>query len=177
MSELLHYTVNQGLALLAVVLVLIGAGEYGYRAGRREADRGDEALRSQIGAIQASMLGLLALLLGFTFSMAASRFDLRCKLVSDEANAAGTAHLRAGLVPAARLPARDALRRYLTARIAGDRAGWAAAQAELWALAEAAAKDERSVPAGLFAQALNEMIDAQGRRDSADRNTVPEIIF
>ena len=40
------------------------------------------------------MLGLLALLLGFTFSMAVDRFDARRAVVLEEANAIGTAYLR-----------------------------------------------------------------------------------
>ena len=36
------------------------------------------------------MLGLLGLLLGFSFAMAVGRYDLRRPLVVDEANAIGT---------------------------------------------------------------------------------------
>lgn len=177
MNDILHYSFNQIHILVVIVLLLIGAGEVGFWAGRRSDDKNNEALRAQIGSIQASMLGLLALLLGFTFSMAAGRFDLRRNLVSEEANAAGTTYLRAGLIPAHRDAARAQLRRYVSARIDANPAEWAAAQQQLWALAEESAKDTRSIPAGLYAQALNNLIDAQGRRDNADFNIVPEIIF
>jgi len=59
----------------------------------------DEGLHSRVSALQAALLGLLALLLGFTFSMALTRFDTRKELVLEEANAIGTTYLRARLLP------------------------------------------------------------------------------
>ncbi|MET0984926.1 MAG: hypothetical protein ABW034_05905 [Steroidobacteraceae bacterium] len=73
--------------------------EIGYRLGRRHRASGvDEARKSHVGALEAALLGLLALLLGFTFSMAVSRFDTRKSLVLEEANAIGVAHLRTRLI-------------------------------------------------------------------------------
>jgi hypothetical protein len=64
------------------------------------------------------MLGLLAFLLAFTFGMAASRFELRRELVLDEANAIGTAYLRAALVPEPhRTEIRTFLRDYVDSRL------------------------------------------------------------
>src|SRR5689334_19714245 len=73
--------------------------EAGYRAGKwRHAQHSDE--RDQpVGAMVASILGLVALVLGFTFSLAASRFDARRMAVLEEANAIGTCHLRSRLLP------------------------------------------------------------------------------
>lgn len=65
------------------------------------------------------MLGLLALLLGFTFAMAMSRFEVRKQLVLDEANAIGTTFLRAQLLPPpARQEISDLLRQYVEVRLA-----------------------------------------------------------
>lgn len=55
--------------------------------------------KGQIGGIQGAVLGLLGLLLGFTFAMAVGRYDTRRGLVLKEANAIGTTYLRASLLP------------------------------------------------------------------------------
>jgi len=71
--------------------------EIGFRLGRRES-RQDVARESVAGLVAAS-LGLLAFMLAFTFGSVAARFDHRRQLVLDEANAIGTAYLRADLLP------------------------------------------------------------------------------
>src|SRR6187397_3131870 len=90
---------NQWLFGLLVGVVLLGLTEAGYRIGLRLYATRDEARRTQIGGVQAAVLGLLGLLLGFTFSMAVNRYELRRDMVLKEANAAGTAWLRASLLP------------------------------------------------------------------------------
>jgi hypothetical protein len=78
----------------------------------------DEGSRDEFGVIQAATLTLLALIIGFTFSMATTRYDQRKNYEEDEANAIGTAYVRAELLPApvsARL--RPLLRAYLEQRI------------------------------------------------------------
>lgn len=93
------YTWNS-LALTGVLLALaLVSGEIGYRIGRRGGRRVDRGTKSQTNAIQAAMLGLLALLLGFTFTMSLQRFDSRSQALVDETNAIGTTYLRAELLP------------------------------------------------------------------------------
>lgn len=137
------------------------------------------------------MLGLLALLLGFTFFMAVSRFETRQSLVIDEANAIGTTHLRVKFLPAEQTDAAEGLlREYVAARLSFYTAGIDSArlekanmdatriQGQLWALAvEAAAQDPRSVPAGLLAESLNTLIDIQEKRQAALDNHVPETVL
>src|SRR5438552_2260367 len=86
-------------ACFAAGLVL--ATEVGFRIGRWRSTGLDEPAKGQVGAIQAAELALLGLFLAFTFSMAGSRYDARKQLVIDEANAIGTAYLRASLLPSA----------------------------------------------------------------------------
>src|ERR1700751_4431743 len=75
--------------------------------------------RHDFNIVQAATLTLLALIIGFSFSMAVSRYDLRKSLEEAEANAIGTEYLRADLLPAEnRVPVRDLLRKYLDLRIA-----------------------------------------------------------
>ena len=70
------------------------------------------------GALEAAVYGLLGLLIAFTFSGAASRFDARRPHVVEEANALGTAYLRIDLLSPSPQPAlRESFRRYLDARL------------------------------------------------------------
>lgn len=112
-------------AALLVLALLVGVGvafELGFRLGRTRSERYRDHESPQVGAIQGATLGLLALLLGFSFAGAADRFLMRQDLVVREANAIGTAWLRAELLAP---PHRDALRASL--------AGYAALQLELGA--------------------------------------------
>src|ERR1041385_857187 len=111
-------------------LFLLGAGwlwlvmEGGYRVGKwRHAHMPDE--RDQpVGAMVASILGLVALVLGFTFSLAASRFDARRMAVLEESNAIGTTYLRARLLPEPeRTEIARLLREYVEVRIRGTTSG------------------------------------------------------
>ena len=122
-QELLY---NLGLGLIfggSMVFFLLG-DEVGFRLGRWKRPKVDEDARSQIITIQGAMLGLLALLLGFTFSMAMSRFEVRKQQVLDESNAIGTTYLRAQLMPEPpRKEVSDLLRRYVEVRLQFYQAG------------------------------------------------------
>jgi hypothetical protein len=85
--------------LIATIVIVTLSVEVGFRWGRR--GRRPSALDGEApaGAIASATLGLLALILAFTFGMAVSRFDARKQLVLDEANAIGTTYLRADLLP------------------------------------------------------------------------------
>lgn len=179
-GELLYSRSEMFIAVLLFAF-LMGASATGYRLGRRGRASIDEATKSQAGSIQGAILGLLGLLLGFTFAMAVSRFDTRKQLVIDEANAIGTAALRARLLPSAqREEARTLFRRYVDARLAEGPPREEADRLEeqLWSLAIAVAEtDTRSVTAGLFIESLNEAIDSKSRRDAALTNHVPESVL
>jgi hypothetical protein len=81
----------------ALIVLLTICAEVGYRLGSSQAKRtgGSEAYLTH----EVSALGVLALLLGFTFSMTAHRFEVRRDLILEEANAIGTAALRGQLLP------------------------------------------------------------------------------
>jgi hypothetical protein len=173
--------------VLSLSLMLIAA-EVGFRIGRHIRSRVDERAAAQQHTLEASPLGLLSLLLGFSFAMAGSRFDLRKGLVIDEANAIGTASLRARVVPAPESEAiRQLLKGYVDERLALYRAGRATRQQErvsderlerAWSLAgEVARRDPRSVAAGLLLQSLNEVIDLNSKRIAATLNHVPLVVL
>ena len=93
--------------------------ELGHRLGVRRRRIDAEGAAAGTGVVEGAVFALLGLLIAFTFSGAASRFDERRKLVVEEANAIGTAYLRLDLLPsAAQLDLRASFRRYLDARLA-----------------------------------------------------------
>src|SRR5689334_11357642 len=103
------------LGLFAGMLVLL---EVGRRIGLRRMQRDPESARAGVGAADGAIFALLGLLIAFTFSGAASRFDQRRSLIIEEANAIGTAYLRVDLAAPDLQPAlRDSFRRYLAARL------------------------------------------------------------
>src|SRR4051794_3906906 len=85
-----------GFLFLAILLVVLLSVEAGYRVGKY---RSTPEKESPVGEMVAAALGLLAFILAFTFSLAATRFDDRRKVLLDEANAIGTTYLRAAMLP------------------------------------------------------------------------------
>ena len=102
--------------LFVGMLVLL---EVGRRIGVRRLARDPEGATVGLGTVEGAVFGLLGLLVAFTFSGAAARFDTRRQLIIEEANAVGTAYLRLELLPTAAQPSlRAAFRQYLAARLA-----------------------------------------------------------
>jgi hypothetical protein len=159
---------------LTAALFLSLAIEVGYRFGKwRHSKRPDE--RDQpVGSMVGSILGLLALVLGFTFSLAASRFEARRQTVLEEANAIGTTYLRAGLLAEPEQSrTRDLLRNYVDVRIVRNKLSdlseivmrSEAIHEQLWSQATAAAeKNPNSIIAGVYLQSLNNLIDLHAKR-------------
>ena len=190
MSEFFYGQSSGTIAGVLVVAMAI-ATEAGYLLGRNVGSRSDdEPYRSHINGLQGSLLGVLALLLGFTLSLALQRFDHRSETVVEEANAIGTAYLRSQiLTPALRDEVLRSFQRYVDLRvrecaISTDRTterdallGEASkVRNELWDQARrAAALDPNMVTTGLYIQSLNDAIDAFGRREAALRRHVPEV--
>jgi hypothetical protein len=175
------------LIFVASLVLILGASEIGRRFGLLASGGG----RENISTLEGSILGLLALMIGFTFAMALSRFEARREAVLNEANAIGTTALRARLLPAPHnTECLKLLREYVQIRLDITRrvpsptefdaaiARSNAIQEALWQQAKAvAAKDTAIVPTGLFIQTLNEMIDSQEKRLTAAFNRVPNIVL
>ena len=107
-----------GYSLLTIFLVGLAAifavSELGWHLGIRSEGRGG----ANISTLESAMLGLLALIIGFTFAMALSRFEARREAVLNEANAIGTTALRARLLPEPhRAEALKLLREYVQLRL------------------------------------------------------------
>jgi hypothetical protein len=189
MSEAFLGQVPIWVVLAASIAVFVASTKAGHLLGvrARAARSPDAEMTSDLGATLGGLLGLLGLLLAFTFGMAGQRFDWRKTLVLEEANAIGTAWLRTDLIPEPQAEqARRVLRAYAearldvatTARRADGIARSERLQAELWAITAAAAKASPTPPAALFVAAVNEVIDMHGRRvQAALRNPIPPTIF
>lgn len=159
---------------LLLIAMTIGAVEAGYWLGGYRRRTSETEKETTIGPVVGASLGLLAFFLAFVFGVAASRFDARRQMVVEEANAIGTAYLRAGLLPEPhRTKLRDLLRKYVDVRMeavsTGDyKAGMSKSVAlhdQLWTHAEALAKeDPHSIVSGLFITSLNEVIDLHSKR-------------
>jgi len=176
--------------ILFVLIVL--ANEIGYRVGRFHQNLTDSEHKTLTNAIQASILGLLALLLGFTFSMSMARYDNRNHALIDEVNAIGTSLLRVNLLPDKyQNESHELFRKYVDLRVAigeidvtnyeersayNNRIG--DIQSRLWSIAILAA-DEDPSPAktGAFIRSLNSLIDYQGKRNALLHMQVPEVVM
>lgn len=176
---------------LLLLLVLLASSELGYRVGSRGSRLPDQARISQNLTWQAGVLGLLGLLVGFSFAMAVSRFDARRELILEEANAIGTTYLRTHLIdPRAGEELRGLLRRYVHVRVAFYEAGTdrgrieqsqrssSALQEEIWSRVAAIGRaDRHDVMTSLLVQATNDSFDLEAKRRTALENHVPITVF
>jgi len=171
------------------MLLLFEVGrQFGIARRRRDPDGVDKGA----GPVEAAVFGLLGLLLAFTFSGAASRFEDRRHLITEEANAIGTAYLRIDLLPPDTQPAiRHLFSRYLETRILVYRdaedvtatttriSETNVLQREIWSKAVSATQlpGAATDAAKLLLPALNAMIDITTTREVAMQNHPPRVIF
>ncbi len=182
----LTFVVALTLGLFAGMLAALEAGA---RLAARQRREGEEP--KGLAAMDGAIFALFGLLLAFTFSGAASRFDARRQLIVDECNALGTTWLRVDLLPEGDQPeVRTLLRAYVDARLRlyadglGDELLPAevqaadAAAAALWTRSVAAAEASNHPPfASLYLASLNESIDAAGVRMAVKGFHPPGPIF
>jgi len=169
---------------------MIALLEWGRRLGRRHQGKDEERARAGLGAVEGAVFALMGLLVAFTFSGAASRFDARRQLIVEEANSIGTAWLRLDLLPPAAQPElRDLFRRYVDLRLAVyeklpdleaaladlDKAN--ALQGVIWSNAVAASQQSPTPLAAQLIPALNQMFDIAATRTASARMHPPPIIF
>ncbi len=154
----------------AICMLSVETGTYLAKLVLRRNAKEPEA---PLGSLVGSLLGLLAFILAFTFGMTASRFEARKQLVLDEANALGTAYLRAGLLPSSsKVEVRKLLREYTEIRLGGTHATIPAVMTHsdrihdlLWTQAESLVTvDMDSELRTLFISSLNQVIDLHESR-------------
>jgi len=141
--------------------------------------------QNEFNIVQSAALTLLGLIVGFSFSMAVSRYDQRKNLEEAEANAIGTEYVRADLMPESGAAAtRGLLKRYLNQRIQFyvtedqgklDAIGVETAKiaAELWASARSAAAADRTAVAALVASGMNDVLNSADYTEAAWLNRIP----
>ena len=185
------YGTNEIIIYVIFFVLMLGAADAGFRFGRRSETRTPDKTKLQLSVVEDGILGILALLLGFTMFMAVSRFDARKQLVLDEANAIGTSLRRTTLLPAPDGPEiASLLRQYIDVRVQYGTSGNDLArldslrlqtvrvQDEFWARATAyGQKNPDPVRVGLLLQSLSQLMDLESARKMAFENPVPESVI
>ncbi len=176
MKEEFLYTQSEWLIGIVTFVMLLIFVEIGFWIGLRAKVEMNESMRAQISTIQSAILTIFTFLLGFTFAMALSRFDNRKQMVVKESNAIGTAVLRSQLLPEnQRVKMNDLFKQYVNvefsitsrANIPLTEKRELNAEAKriqnlLWLEAfNATENNPLSVPAGLFATSINQLIDVK----------------
>ncbi len=180
-------------APVALILFLMVAGSVrmGWKLGRRRASTQGKDVNEGLGAVEGAIFGLMGLLLAFTFTGAAARFDHRRDLIVEEVNAIGTAWLRLDLLEqGARNETRALMRQYVDRRlevyrnvrnpdvIAAALVKVSETQAHLWARLIAAAREDRSIPvAQVVLPAFNAVFDIAETRQRATEMHPPAAIY
>jgi hypothetical protein len=176
------------LQFLGIIVLL----ETGRRLGVRRRAKESEGERSNLGTIEAAVFALFGLLMAFTFSGAASRFNEKRMLIAEEVNTIETAYLRLHLVPQeAEFALQELFRQYLDSRLATysklpdmeaaalEMAKSKKIQEDIFTQAVAATRQPNSHPAAgwLLLPALNNMIDISTTRTMVLESHPPRIIY
>ena len=160
------------------------ATRLGASVRKRHGAIADEA-RENLGIVLAAALTLLALVVGFTFSMAIGRYDLRKTYEEAEANAIGTEYVRANLLlPADANRVHALLREYLDCRILYYEvrdpgrlrqidARTAQLQTELWSAILPPAAAQPTPIVALAVSGMNDVLNSQGYAQAAWWNRIP----
>jgi hypothetical protein len=139
----------------------------------------DSDEREDFSTVLTATLTLLGLIIGFSFSMAVSRYDQRKSYEEAEANAIGTEFVRADLLPAeGATRVRELLKQYVNQRIAfylggGEASVEAKLQSELWSAVAHAAKSQPTPVAALTVSGMNDVLNSQGYTQAAWWNRIP----
>jgi hypothetical protein len=181
-------TLALALGLFVGMVVLL---EVGRRFGLRQTEEHGSDARSGVGVVDTVVYALLGLLVGFTFSGAAERFDTRRQRIGDEVHAINVGWEAIDVLPPESQPAvRDGFRRYIDAMYASDLKGGeppdkfvedppvAAARGKLWHEAVAVC----TIPSGerarlILLPALSTMFVASENETLARRIHPPKIVF
>lgn len=172
------------IVFLVAMVAMIAAAVAGLAMGRTH--HGDsKGLRDVFGVVQAATLTLLALIIGFSFSMALSRYDQRKNYEEAEANAIGTELARVDLLDVDDRPAlKTLLDQYLQQRIAfystRDAEGLARIRADqgkleaaMWSSVVASANKQPNPLSALAVAGMNDVLNSEGYTQAALWNRIP----
>lgn len=181
----LNTLVRYPLAVFAVsLLVLWLSVQFGAFLGQRLRPLTEDD-RKDLDLVLSSGLTLLALIIGFSFSMAVSRYDQRKNYEEEEANAIGTEYVRADLLPAAEAAkVKQLLTQYLDQRLLFYAAKqWQPLDAinnettrlqnEMWSTVQGVAKTQQTPVVALAVAGMNDVLNRQGYTQAAWWNRIP----
>lgn len=185
------YNIPAWLIALNMIALMIAANAIGYYFKRQHHQKDPIAATAGLGPVEGSLLGLLALLLSFTFSISAGKNDQRRQLIIEEANDIGTVILRTDLYPAStRLRLRSLLSAYVDERITyyktANNENDITISLErsneistlLWkSVSELAQDQNNNLRSQQMIPSLNAMIDMVSTRDAERKAHVPESII
>jgi len=166
-------------------LLLWLAAWVGARMSQKQRALQDEDRRTDFGVVQAATLTLLGLIIGFSFSMATGRYDLRKTYEEAEANAIGTEYVRAELLtPDEASRVKTLLRNYTAQRIQfytaqnwddidQIRAQSDKVQGDLWTAASATASAQPTPLRALVVSGMNDVLNSEGYTQAAWWNRIP----
>jgi hypothetical protein len=182
MQNITHYPLLVFIISFVVLWLSSLLGKY-FRQRQHDLDKD---LHEDFGIILAATLTLLGLIIGFSFSMATNRYDMRRNFEEAEANAIGTEYVRVDLLPAAAAAKlRPLLKSYLEQRIAFYQVNDDAQeiqrinsqttrlQAELWSAIVAPATAQPTAVTALAVSGLNDVLNSQGYTQAGYWNRIP----
>jgi hypothetical protein len=181
MSVLLNFP----LVIFALSFVVLWLSEWFGASFRQKRGNLEEDDRDDFSLVAAATLTLLGLIIGFSFSMAISRYDQRKNYEEAEANAIGTEYVRADLLPSTDgAKTRALLRKYLDQRILfyetrdnrelqQINAATAQLQANLWSVAQAPAMAQPTPVIALAVSGMNDVLNSEGYTQAAWWNRIP----
>jgi len=181
MSYLLRFSFLVLMLSLVMLWLSVRFGVY-FRKRRRTLEENE---REDFGIIMAAILTLLGLIIGFSFSMAITRYDQRKNLEETEANAIGTEYVRADFLPAADAArVRSLLRQYLDQRVLFYKtrdegqlrqidAATAQLQTDLWSAVQVPAAAQPTPLITVAVTGMNDVLNSEGYTQAAWWNRIP----
>src|SRR5688572_7512789 len=176
---------------IIIFLLILLFNWFGFKFKKWHLEKYPGRVPEDLGAVEGSMLGVMALLLGFTFSIAISKFESRRQVTVEEANEIGTAILRSDMYPdSVRNPLRADFKEYIETRIAYYDVGSdeekikqelekaAEISGRIWKRVALQAQNPGNVAITTqMIPAVNEMIDIVTTRDASRISRVPRLVL
>lgn len=175
--------VEHSVLIFAVSVVVLWISAQGGAMFRRKFEPSEER-KHDWDLVLGATLTLLGLIIGFSFSMVISRYDLRKFYEEAEANAIGTEYVRADLLPGDGNRIRELLREYLSQRILFYET-WDASrlkeidgrtaqlQSEMWSTVQRGVAKDPNPVAALIVSGMNDVLNSQGYTQAAWWNRLP----
>lgn len=186
----MSYNTSAELLLLGLFAGMVVCLVIGQRLGRRDKVETADSTLLRLTAVEAAIFGLMGLMVAFTFSGAADRYEFRRQLVVQEANSIGTSYRSLDLLPPSRQPAlREQYRRYVEARLdayrtlsAGDDSHAkfvlaTAIQRDIWTGTVTALREVVPEVMDIVLPPLNQMIEITTTRAVAGLTHTPKLIM